>query len=186
MLRKPIFLYDTPADPSGGGPPPPAPPQPEPPPQAEPPTPGPVPYERFKEVNDELKTLKGQLTRLQNAQKAAEDKRAAEAGEWQKLAEQREAELKTERTTRLRLQVAGKKGIPADMAERLRGETAEEMEADADSLLAFIKPATGPGVPPPGPRGGQPATLDFSKLTPEQIREKTKGKSMSEVAGKAA
>lgn len=158
---------------------PPAGPAPTPPPTD--PAPGPVPYERYKEVNDQLKSLQGKLTKIEATQKTAEEKKATELGEWEKLAKERETELKAERTARMRLEVAGKKGIPVDLVDRLKGDTAEEMEADADSLLAFLKPKESKGVPPPS-RGGTPPATDLSRMTPEEIRKAVKGKPLSELA----
>ncbi|ROP45940.1 capsid assembly scaffolding protein Gp46 family protein [Pseudokineococcus lusitanus] len=66
-------------------------------------------------------------------------------------AEQRatEAEAKS-----LRLDVAAAKGVPAGLVPRLHGATREELEADADALLALLPPATGGGTggTPPRPR----------------------------------
>lgn len=81
-----------------------------------------------------------------------------------------ETDLASERATRQRLEIASKKGLPADLAARLQGATAEELERDADALLAFVKPAEGPGVPPPS-RGSEPAKLDITRMTPEEIRK---------------
>lgn len=186
---KPRILYA--ADPStGSGQPPggdPAPAPPPPPPPASPPppepAPGPVPYDRFKEVNDALKATQKRLEKIEADQKKAADEQAAKQGEWEKLAKEREAELKAERLARLRLEVAGKKGIPVDLVDRLKGESLEDMEKDAESLLQFLKPKEGPGVPPPPKRPGAPATLDLSKMTPEEIRKAVKGKPISELAG---
>ena len=144
--------------------------------------PGPVPYERFKSVNDELKALKGTVEKMQAAQKAAADKEAADQGKWRELAEKRESELKAERQARTRLEVAAKKGIPSDLAARLQGETAEEMEKDADLLLQHLKPATGPGVPPAG-RGGTPATVDVANMTAAEIRKLPADKKMAAMRG---
>lgn len=135
---------------------PPAPPVPE---QA-------VPYERFKQVNDQLKDLKRQLATI-----SGEKEQQATA---QQTLEQRLAALEKERDEKgvenLRLKIASRKQLPEDLADRLRGTTAEELEADADRLLAHLKPKDGPGVPPPG-GGGRPATLDLSKMTPAEIRK---------------
>lgn len=174
MFRfKPIFLYQ--ADP------PPTPPADPPPPAPADPPPGPVPYDRFREVNEQLKETQKKLTRIEAAQRTADDKLAADKGEWEKLARQHEAELKAERTARLRLEVAGKKGIPVDLVDRLKGDTVEEMEADADSLLAFLKPKESKGIPPAGKSSTPPAT-DFSKMTPAEIRKAVKGKPLNELA----
>ena len=141
-----------------------------------------MPYERFKEVNDKLKAIETQLAKVQADQKKADEKKLADTEQWKTLADQREAELKAERLARLRLEVAGRKGIPVDLVDRLKGETAEEMEKDAATLLSFLKPKEGPGVPPPGGGGGTPpGALDFSKMTPEEIRKATRGKPLNQV-----
>lgn len=141
----------------------------------------PVPYEKFKELNEKLKTAEAMIEKLSEAQKKEADRLAAEQGQWQKLAEQREQELANERTARLRLEVAGRKGIPTELANRLTGATAEEMEKDADSLLAFLKPKSGPGVPPATTIGQSTAVLDFLKMTPGKIREAAHGKSINDL-----
>jgi hypothetical protein len=169
MKRKSLFLFDASTDGGqGGGTPPPAPA-----PASDPPAggPAPVPYDRFQEVVKERQALEKRLAALEKADKERADKQAAEQGKWKELAEQREAELKAERTRLTRLEVAAKKGIPVDLVGRLQGTTPEEIEKDADSLLAFLKPATGPGVPPAG-KGGAQKPLDISKMTPAEIREK--------------
>jgi hypothetical protein len=45
----------------------------------------------------------------------------------------------------LRLEVAATKGLTPTQAKRLVGTTQEELEADADELLASFKPGTGDG-----------------------------------------
>jgi hypothetical protein len=77
-----------------------------------------------------------------------------EPSDTEKLAaelEQIKAEAAQERLGRLRLEVATAKGLTAQQAARLQGNTAEELEADADALLALF-PQTTPDVPK-GPRG---------------------------------
>ncbi|MBN1991349.1 MAG: hypothetical protein JW953_01500 [Anaerolineae bacterium] len=177
-MFRPYILFD--ADGGGGnsGTPPSTPP-------AEPPADPPAPegdgvprswdevfqHQRFKELNSRAKKAEAELQQLQEAEKKRSDKEAAEQGKWQQLAEQREIELKTERLKRQQLEIASKKGLPPDLAPRLRGDTVEEMEADADILLTFMKPGEGPGVPPAG-RGSGSKPLDLSKMTPKEIREK--------------
>lgn len=132
--------------------------------------PGPVPYDRFREVNERARTLEAQLAKIEADRKAAAEKAAAEQGQWQQLAEQRAKELEAERLNNVRLRVAAQKGIPADLVGRLQGDSEEAIANDADQLLAFLKPAGGPGVPPPS-RNGQPARLDIESMTPEEIRK---------------
>ncbi|QDY06157.1 hypothetical protein FJK98_02425 [Micromonospora sp. HM134] len=85
-----------------------------------------------------------------------------------------EEELSTERAARYRAEVAAAKGLTPQQAARLRGATREELEADADELLALFPAAaapagpaaapTGPRTPAPDPsqgaRGTQPPDLE--------------------------
>lgn len=154
-------------------------PTPTPTPQADPPNPAPapatppanpadggagqhVPYARFKEVNDKLKALQDKEAQQSSAQQTLEQRLAALEGD-----------LTKERAEKQRLQVASAKQLPDDLADRLRGETREELEADADRLLAYLKPKSGPGVPPPS-GGGKPPVIDLNSMTPAQIREARK------------
>ena len=177
------FMFLSPADPPAGTPPPAPPPMPPAPlpgasPLPAPPAgdpPGPVPYDRFKEMLDARRAAEARLAEIEAAQKTATEKQLADEKRWQELAEARERELKTERLSRLRLEVATKKGLPIELAARLQGDTAGEIEADADALLKLVPKAPegrgGPGVPPPA-RGTRPAgPVDFSAMTPAQVRE---------------
>ncbi len=127
-----------------------------------------VPYARFQEVNTKYNALKQQVAAL-----TGEKEQQSQA---QQTLEQRlaaiEGDLTKERHTNQRLQVASAKKLPPELADRLRGDTPEELSADADRLLAFLKPATGPGVPPTGGSGsgGKPA-LDTSKMSAADIRK---------------
>jgi hypothetical protein len=77
-----------------------------------------------------------------------------EPSDTEKLAaelEQIKAEAAQERLGRLRLEVATSKGLTPAQAARLQGNTAEELQADADALLSLF-PQTTPDAPK-GPRG---------------------------------
>lgn len=100
---------------------------------------------------------------VQKAREEAEAKALAEQGEFKKLYEKQQAELtakeqriKAMEIETLRRSVATKLGLPELLFDRLRGETADEIEADAKTLLAAIpKPnapninSTGSGAKPP-------------------------------------
>lgn len=133
--------------------------------------PGPVPYERFKEVNGRLKKMGDRLAEIEQERRDAEERQLKDQEKWKELAEKREQELAAERRARLRLQVASSKGIPADLADRLQGESAEEMAADADWMLEYLKPSEGPGVPP-AKKGGGSTKLDLESMSPGEIRQK--------------
>lgn len=138
-------------------------------------TPGPVPYERFKEVNERAKAMENRLAQIEKDAKERQEKELAEQQKWQELAQAREQELKQLQSEQMRMRVASAKNLPLDLADRLRGDTEDEIAEDADRLLSFIQanqpqPQSGPGVPPAS-RNGQATRLDISKMTPEEIRQ---------------
>ena len=73
-------------------------------------------------------------------------------------------ELGGTKAENLRLRVALEKKVPADLIDRLRGGTKEELEADADKLLELVKPAD----PGPGLDGGtrKPAPPSGDNVSP--------------------
>lgn len=76
--------------------------------------------------------------------------------EQQRLAERAEAaerELAESRLDSLRTRVAIQKGVPADLVDRLRGDTEDDLSADADRLLALLQPGKPRGDVAQGPRG---------------------------------
>jgi hypothetical protein len=155
---------------------PPQPPAPTPPP----PTPdeplGPAGKRALEAEREARKALEKQVSELAPLRKLAEmlgagTPAANGKSEIELLTERFTAHEKTvaeERAARWRAEVANEKGLPPSLAARLRGETREEMAADADTLKALLPPE-GPRTPAPDPsqgaRGGQPADLDA------QIRE---------------
>ena len=135
--------------------------------------PGPVPYARFKEINDEAKTLKQRLDAFEAEQKTAKEKELVEQKKWQDLYENTTKELATEKQNNLRLKVASSKGLPIELVDRLRGETEEEITKDADGLLSLLKVDTTKrsGIPPIK-GNGDPLKFDFaSESDPAKIRE---------------
>lgn len=165
MNRKGFYFDEDPG--KGGGDPPPVTPDPAKPDPNDPKT---IPYERFKEVNDKAKALEDQLKAITDAQKKADEDKLKEEQKWKDLWEKSEKEKSEKEKELLRLRVASKKGLPADLTDRLRGETEQELEADADKLLAFVDLSKSPGVPPKKP-GGANIPLDIKTMTPEEIRK---------------
>lgn len=137
-----------------------------------------VPYERFKEVNDQRKALEaklaevtGQLEQLQTSQLDDVERIQQEMEQLRNQFQQSQAELESERLASLRLQIAGEKGLPVALANRIQGTTPEEIAADVETLLPLLKPAT-PGNPPPPPR--QPPQPQFTQAQlndPAFVRE---------------
>lgn len=111
-----------------------------------------IPYARFKEVNERAKQAEARLAEFEKARKDAEIQAKKEAGEWKelytdletKLAEQRIANEQL-RLSALRKDVAQKHGY-AWLAERLQGDTEEEIEADLQSIVAQIPAPQAPAL----------------------------------------
>lgn len=120
----------------------------------------------------------------EKARQDAEAEAAKKSGDWQKLAEQREVEIarrdallaekealiKAKEIAELKRTVAGKVGLPLELAARLIGETEKDIETDAKALLETLpKPAEQkkhqPGLAPlnPGASGSTEET-DAQKL----------------------
>lgn len=144
------------------------------------PEPKTVPYERFKEVNDKANDLEKRLKAIEDEKKAADEKALKDKEDFKTLYEQEQAKNKAKESELLRLRVAQKKGLPADLVDRLKGETEQELEADADKLLTFVDTSKSPGNPPRKP-GGSPTILNAADMTPEEIR-KNADKLMEQVA----
>lgn len=112
--------------------------------------------ESERKLKEELATLRPKAAELD---KLEESKKT----ELQKLTEQLTAETaKREELERqaLRFQVGVAKGVPAELIDRLKGDTEEALGADADKLLALVTPEA-PGVPRASraqgaPEGGSP------------------------------
>ncbi len=93
-------------------------------------------------LKEELKTLRPKAAEFD---KLEESKKT----ETQKLSEQLAVETaKREALERqaLRFKVGVAKGLPAELIDRLQGDTEEALGADADKLLALVTPES-PGVP---------------------------------------
>jgi hypothetical protein len=95
----------------------------------------------------ELEPLAAKAKKLEEASKTEAEKLTERAT----AAEKRAAELEAKA---LRLEVAATKGLTQAQAKRLVGATKEELEADADELLASF----GPAQPDSGGKGGKGKT----------------------------
>lgn len=85
-----------------------------------------------------------------SVQKAA-DEESKKKGEWETIAKQREDELESlkgqlaERDLRERkTAIAKTAGLPDELADRLKGETDEELEADAKAMAKHLKAQDAP------------------------------------------
>lgn len=123
----------------------------------------------LSKANKEAETLRLKLKEFEDRDKSEAEKLAERAT----AAEKRVQELETRG---MRLEVASEKGLTAGQAKRLMGSTREELEADADDLLATFKAAV-PAAPRPDPsQGARPtsaealADAEFEKYYPSTNR----------------
>ena len=112
-----------------------------------------IPKSRFDAINDELKQLKKLASDAERQRERAEAERLKEQGEYQKLFEKAQADLEAERTRARALELAGmrrdvaaKFQLPDGLAKRLQGETLEDLEKDAQDLLASIPKPAAPNI----------------------------------------
>jgi chromosome segregation ATPase len=117
-----------------------------------------------KAIKAEREAAKEARRRAEEAEAKVKEYEDAQKSEQQKLEEaaaaaKEEADALRKQITELevrqrRSDVALAKNLPPKLAERLRGETVEEIEADADALLEDL--GTIPGeTPPPGDGGAR-------------------------------
>lgn len=122
---------------------------------------------RAQEAQRELKKLQDELKAIRDKD-LSETQKATQA---QAAAEQRAADAEKQL---LRVKVAAAKKLPAEFAERLRGDTEDEMAADADSLATFMKTQVRPsGDADQGLRGtsaGKTPAQEFAEILTQQMR----------------
>ena len=88
---------------------------------------------RVKELYGDVSDLQGQIQNLNT-------KVTTLTGERDTL----QGKVKGFETSALRQRIAREKGIPAEMADRLSGETEEDIRKDADTMAGLINTIKGP------------------------------------------
>lgn len=103
---------------------------------------------RIKELNAESAKHRKEADDAAKAKADAEAKALAEQGNFKTLYEKAQADLQAEKQAKAAIELSLKReriaqevGLPALLAERLRGETDEELRADAKALLGVAKGA---------------------------------------------
>lgn len=141
------------------------------------------PVKTAAELEAELNSVRAALKKANN--ESAERRKRLEEFERSKQGEQTEteklraemdalkAQLAQTSLTAMRNRVAANLGLPAALADRLRGETEEEMTTDAQSILSLI-PKAAAAKPMPAMNPGEKPRLTreaIEKMTPEQINK---------------
>lgn len=125
----------------------------------------------LKEANKEAAARRKRLEELEAAEAKRKEAEMTESEKATKRAQELEAKLKAYELGELQRAAAEKAGLPAQLAKRLQGSTAEELEADAKALADTLpKPTkTTANVTNPGANGQQGETR-------EQKRARLEGK----------
>lgn len=98
--------------------------------------------EYVKSLRNEAAKYRTQAKELGEKAKAYDEYVESQKSETQKVSDALEAATKERDALKVQLlrhQVASSKNLPGALVERLRGETLEDMEADADALLAGLR-----------------------------------------------
>ncbi len=120
----------------------------------------------IRKLREEAKQAKKAAAELERYRKMEEERKQAEMSETDRLKaelDQMKGELKAKTVRTMQIEVAAKLGIPAALSDRLHGETLEEMEEDAQAILAVLpkqKAAPNTGATNPGEQAGSGDTFE--------------------------
>lgn len=112
----------------------------------------------LKKANNEAAKYRKQAEALEATET---QRKQAELSEMEKLQQQlKEAQTRADSLSRQSMQItaAQKAGLPVDLAARLVGNTQEEMEEDAKSILALIPKPVAPAIGTTNPGAASPQT----------------------------
>ena len=140
----------------------------------------------LKEANREAAARRKRLEELEAAEAKRKEAEMTEAEKAQKRAQELEAKLHAYELGELQRAAAEKAGLPAQLAKRLQGSTAEELEADAKALADTLPKQPKTASPTnPGANGQQGETdaqrkarifgTDFDPFDPETAKRKGGG-----------
>jgi hypothetical protein len=110
----------------------------------------------LKEANSEAAGRRKKLEAFEAAEAKRKESEMSELQKAQAKLAEYETRIKAHDREKVQAEIAAKTGLPAAFASRLKGETPEELEADAKSLLeALPKPAgkQTPTLNPTNPAG---------------------------------
>lgn len=125
-----------------------------------------IPYARFKEVNDELKTLRDEKATREGAETKAKEDKMKKDGEFKTLLDQRDLEI--ERLKKVEIDFTSTQNIIRNAAlAKLTDDRMREIAAELSTprLLEFVESYSGKIAPPGSPKGA-PIDLKASGLQP--------------------
>ena len=121
---------------------------------------------KLEKANREAASLRGRLRETEPLARRARELEEATKTDVQRLTEAQEAAERRAAQAEgalLRMRVAAARNLPTELADRLRGDTEDELLEDADRVLALLTPRQTPPVSfDGGPRGVQETPGDFN------------------------
>lgn len=115
----------------------------------------------LKEANKEAAARRKRLEELEALETKRKEAEMTETEKVAKRAQELEAKLHAYELAELQRAAAEKAGLPAQLAKRLQGSTAEELEADAKALAETLpKPTKTANVTNPGANGSTQPTFE--------------------------
>ena len=118
---------------------------------------------KFRENEKQAKKDAKLLQELQSEKQTRADAEKSELQKSQERAAQLEVDLKNERLRVMKRDAAEKTKLPAAFADRLQGETPEELEADALLLLAAMPAKVAPALNTTNPGNPQTGETDAQR-----------------------
>ena len=129
-----------------------------------------VPYSRFQAVIAEKNAAQRQITALKNELAGIQNKHAEELDRLQSELEKSSSALEEQRTVAatveanvLKLKIGIAAGLPMEMAQRLQGNTEDEMKEDAKKLAALLPTRSSSTVGVPGGKATGESEIDKRK-----------------------
>jgi hypothetical protein len=113
-------------------------------------------YEGFLSPKDAEKLKGGYEEQLQQLTEKVE-KATKAAGDYEKQIAERDARIKGYETSSVKMRIAHESGLPYEFAERLRGDTEDDIRKDAEQMSRFI---THQAPPPLSSAGNTPASSE--------------------------
>ena len=114
---------------------------------------------------EKIRKLNSEASNLRKRAKEAEEKAAG--------ADEKDTRIKALEAENLRIRVGAKHGLPDELIDRLRGDTEEEILADAEKLLAVVSTKRPPTAKPAERlRGGTAPTTEAEETDVSKLGER--------------
>ncbi len=140
---------------------------------------GTVAYETYKKAVDEAKAAKAKVAEFEKSKREAEESKLKQDGEYKKLLEQREQELKE---TQEKLSGTEKKISESRKLNAFLGAVPGDVPKQYWGLIDLDGIAVDPETGMPDPASVKKAAAEFEKSHPEVVKKPNKGKLPTDAA----